>query len=576
MTENGWGRFCQLFDTLHGTNRTEQKVVAIEEYFRHVDDADAAWALWFLTGNKFPRPIRSTDLRRLVGRLAQIPEELVAECHEAVGDLAETMALLVGPSGSPSGSPFQSLVDIIEQVVRPLQGAPLARQTRILTEAWGALSTSQRLLLNKLILGNFRMGVARTLAIRGLSRALDLPVPLLTERLMGHWEPTPEFYRTLSASGAGSDPSGNPSGNLAPYPFFLAHPLEQPPEELGPPEDWLVEWKWDGIRAQLVRRRGETAIWTRGEELATRRFPELAEAGAHLPDGTVLDGEILAWNFARNEPAPFAVLQPRINSDRPMAATIRQAPVVLLAYDLLEMYGQDWRQKPIEFRLEQLQRCIADLPPDSAIRYHGPVDAATWQERQALWDDARKRCMEGLMIKRRGSAYGMGRVRGDWWKWKVAPLTVDAVLIHAMAGHGKRASLYTDYTFGLHKDGELVPVARAYSGLTDSEIRELDKWIRQHTIARRGAFRTVEPVMVMELGFDSVQRSTRHKSGLAVRFPRILRWRKDKPVSEADKIEVLEAMVREPVSAKLTLAKAKPTTIQEDFFSQQSDKDGGN
>jgi len=349
---------------------------------------------------------------------------------------------------------------------------------------------------------------------------------------MGDWTPSAEWFTTIVAP-----PSGDVADVSQPYPFYLASPLEGSPEALGDRGDWLVEWKWDGIRAQLIRRDGDTWLWSRGEELITHRFPEISAAATHLPDGAVLDGEVLAFRDGR--PMPFSALQQRIGRQKQVAQIMRAVPVVFVAYDLLERGREDIRAEPLHARREALARL---LPSESVLRLSEEV-RGSWEELTALRLESRERAVEGFILKRRDSAYGVGRRKGAWWKWKIDPLTVDAVLIYAQPGNGRRASLLTDYTFGVWHDGQLVPIAKAYSGLSNAEIEELDKWIRRHTLERHGPVRVVEPVQVFELGFEAIAPSTRHKSGVAVRFPRMLRWRTDKPAAEADTLESLRKLL---------------------------------
>ena len=328
-----------------------------------------------------------------------------------------------------------------------------------------------------------------------------------------------------------------------PYPFFLASPLEEPVAALGPREDWIAEWKWDGIRAQIVRRAGAAHLWSRGEELITHRFPEIAAAATRLPDGTVLDGEVLGFRDGR--PLPFSALQQRIGRRKQVAQMVRAVPAVFMAYDLLEDEGIDVRDRPMDDRRRMLERHAA-IP--GVLRTSGVVTAASWSELAAVRSESRTRGVEGLMLKRRSSLYGVGRRRGDWWKWKIDPYTIDAVLIYAQPGSGRRASLLTDYTFGVWHEGELVPIAKAYSGLSNGEIAELDKWIRRHTRERFGPVRHVEPVHVFELGFEGIAASSRHRSGVAVRFPRMLRWRTDKQAEEADTLDRVRRILDEALA----------------------------
>lgn len=528
-------RFASLYEALDATTRTSEKVAAMARYCGEAPAADAAWAVHFLSGN---RPKRLIGVRKLAAwamEEADVPEWLFEECYSAVGDLAETIALLLPAAAATTDDPLHSW---IEDRLLPLAGADEGEQREAVLRAWRTLDGTERFVWNKLITGAFRVGVSRNLVIRALAGASGIDEPTIAHRLSGNWAPTAASFASLvSADTDDADLS-------RPYPFFLAYALEDELAALGDVDDWQAEWKWDGIRAQLVRRRGRTFLWTRGEELVTERFPEIAEAARLLPDGTVLDGEILPW---RDEaPLPFAQLQRRIGRTKLGPKILSEVPVVLVAYDLLEHAGADVRSQPFWWRRDTLVELLSEVRGTDRFRVSPVVTAATWEELQREQARAREECAEGLMLKRRDAPYGVGRRRGPWWKWKVDPFTADAVLIYAQPGSGRRASLHTDYTFGVWNDqGELVPFAKAYSGLTDAEIRRLDAWIRRNTIEKFGPVRHVKPEHVFELAFEGIQPSTRHKSGIAVRFPRIVRWRTDKTVRDADSLETLRALISE-------------------------------
>jgi DNA ligase-1 len=350
---------------------------------------------------------------------------------------------------------------------------------------------------------------------------------------MGDWQPSAEFWRGLLA------PDTSASDISRPYPFCLAYPLGGNVENLGDIGQWQVEWKWDGIRAQLIRRQGRTFVWSRGEELMTDRFPELEALGALLPEGTAIDGEVMPWKDGA--PLPFAQMQRRIGRKVLGPKILAEVPVVLVAFDLLEYEGQDVRERPIEWRRAQLERIA---PPGTALVLSPLVRADSWDALHQLRQESRQRKVEGFMLKRLGSPYRVGRRRGDWWKWKIEPYSVDAVLIYAQPGSGRRASLFTDYTFGIWDNGKLVPFAKAYTGLSDEEIREVDAFVRRNTVERHGPVHVVKPELVFELAFEGIQESSRHKSGIAVRFPRMARWRHDKKPDEADTIETIRALLR--------------------------------
>jgi DNA ligase-1 len=526
--------FATLYDALDTTTSTNARVQALVDYFRGVEPADGAWAVYFLSGRRLKRFIGPALLHRWLVEASGEPEWLVDEAYASVGDLAETIALLLdGPATERADG--ASLAEWVESRLLPLRGyGPDAQRTQVL-EWWHGLPYRECFLLNKLLTGELRVGVSQTLVVRALAELSGLPRPAIEHRLMGEWSPTAEFYAALVHPEQRVEHQGS-----RPYPFFLASPLEDPPASLGDLADWQAEWKWDGIRAQLVKRSGEVHLWSRGEELVTARFPELASAAARLPDGLVLDGEILAWDEGAGV-QPFGVLQTRIGRTKLSRRLLESTPVRLLVYDLLEQDGDDLRAQPLVERRARLEQLLANvLPP---IMVGDVLHAASWDELAQLRAGSRERRVEGLMLKRRESAYGTGRTRGAWWKWKIEPFTFDAVLVYAQPGHGRRSSLYTDYTFAVWRSDELVPVAKAYSGLTDAEILQVDRWIRRHTLERFGPVRSVEPVQVFELAFEGINRSTRHKSGVALRFPHIARWRQDKPAREADTLETLEALI---------------------------------
>jgi DNA ligase-1 len=525
-------RFTDLYTALDSTNRTAEKVEILTGYFAATPPEDAAWALFFLTGRRLGRAISSMALRVWVAEESGLPLWLVEESYHAVGDLAETLALLLP---DPTGATDLPLHEVVEARMAPLLTLDEAARRSLVVQTWRELSAAQRLVWHKLITGEFRVGVGRTLVVRALAQVAGIPQPAMAHRLMGRWEPSAADYLKLI------DPAAAQVDHTQPYPFYLAHQLESAPAELGPLDDWQVEWKWDGIRAQVIHRRGEVLVWTRGEELVTNVYPEIAAVGAALPEGTVLDGEILAWR--EGQPLPFQVLQQRIGRKKVDAKLLRAAPVHLIAYDLLEQDGQDLRGLPLATRRSRLEALVAALPPRLAISLSPLVAAGSWEEVAALRAESRAHNAEGFMLKRRDSPYGVGRVKGDWWKWKIDPFTVDAVMVYAQPGHGRRASLFTDYTFAVWHEGELVPVAKAYSGLTDAEIRQVDAFVRRNTVERFGPVRAVRPELVFELAFEGIQPSGRHKSGIALRFPRMARWRHDKRPEEADTLATLQALL---------------------------------
>lgn len=524
--------FAALYAAIDGTTATQGKVAALVDYLRDAPPADAAWTVAFLTGRRPKRLVRTSDLREWAAAAAGIAPWLFEASYAQTGDLAETIALLVPDAAVTSET---SLAEWIEHRLLPLRRMAPDAQREALHQAWRELGGSARFVFTKLLTGGFRVGVSDGLVVKALAEVSGVPAETIAHRLMGTWEPSAEWYGQL----VGSDTTD--ADWSRPYPFFLAHALEEAPDALGPRADWQVEWKWDGIRAQLVKRNGELLLWSRGEELLAGRFPEIETAAAWIPDGTVLDGELLAWQEGR--PLPFAVLQKRITRKTVGKKLLADVPCHLLVYDCLEHGGTDIRERALAERREAAMALVETLPRGTPLSLSPVLPASTWDAVEEARGRSREQGAEGLMLKRRASAYGVGRRTGDWWKWKVEPLTADAVLVYAQAGHGRRAGLYTDYTFAVWDGDALVPFAKAYSGLTDAEIRRVDRFIRDHTIEKFGPVRTVEPTLVFELAFEGIAPSPRHKSGLAVRFPRILRWRQDKPAREADTLAGLRALI---------------------------------
>ena len=583
--------FSRLFAELDGSTATRDKQAALVRYFSgvaerassnrtgrpadgaaddvaHCAEHDAAWAVYFLAGGKPRQTVPTRILRDTARAIASLPDWLFEESYQAVGDLAETIAHVLPP---PARNSELGLARWVEERLLALKGESPETIARHLADWWDELDPAGRFLLTKLIGGGFRVGVSKLSVTRALATVSGVDPKIVAHRLMGYTDgrarPSAASYRALIAPPGSGNAEGSPSASHElrgqPYPFFLAHAQNEPVERferlLGSIDHWQVEWKYDGIRGQLVVRGGEAFLWSRGEDLVTDRFPELAALGARLPDGTVIDGEILVWrdadaNHPADMPAPFADLQTRIGRKTLSKKILAEKPVVLVAYDLLEADGVDVRSEPQSARRVRLEALVAEID-DAALRLSPVLREDSWAAFATLRDQARARGVEGFMLKRRDARYGVGRTKdaGTWWKWKIDPLSVDAVLIYAQRGHGRRASLYTDFTFAVwdrdqdvepERPRTLIPFAKAYSGLTDEEMLRVDAIVKKTTIEKFGPVRSVNPTQVFELGFEGIQRSSRHKSGIAVRFPRMLRWRFDKPIEEADTLVTLEALLR--------------------------------
>ena len=523
--------FARLFTALDQTNSTLKKVEALAAYFDESNDRDKLWTIAILSHRRPKRTVKTSLLRQWAAQMGNIPDWLFEEAYHTVGDLAESIALIVPEAGAEQD---EDLSHWIEQI-KGLDQVDEAQKREVITDAWNRMSSAERFVFNKLITGGFRMGLSQKLMTRALSVHTGLEENELAHRLMGNWTPEHTTFEQLILS-------PNETADLSkPYPFYLAYALEGEPENLGVPHEWFAERKWDGIRGQLIKREGQVFVWSRGEELVTDRFPEFHAFADLLPDGTVLDGEILPYKD--DTPLAFGLLQKRIGRKHLTKKILDEVPVRLIAYDLLEYQGEDMRNVPLADR-RQLLESLQKSQNNGVFMLSELVEFNDWsalaQERAA----SRNYHAEGLMLKRKSSTYQVGRKKGDWWKWKVDPLVIDAVMIYAQRGHGRRANMYTDFTFAVWQEGQLVPFAKAYSGLTDAEMREVDAFVKKNTIERFGPVRSVTPELVFEIAFEGINTSSRHKSGVALRFPRINRWRKDKPKEEANTLEDLKALLQ--------------------------------
>jgi len=517
--------FAALFDKIDQVQSTNEKVEHIKNYFASCSDEDGAWALFFLSGHRIKSLVGSKILLGLCSELVDLPLWLVEESYASVGDTAETITLLLPRKEISEIDNEYSLSEWMEEIIKPLQPLSVEKKRNVIISFWEQLSSKEIFILNKILTGSFRVGVSSLLTLKALSEAIHISREILSQRVMGNWEPDGSFFKSLKSL----EPHNR---YLNPFPFYLAHPFEGDLQDLGAISNWQIEWKWDGIRGQAVIGEEGAALWSRGNELISHQFPELIDSFKTIEKGTVLDGEILAYE--NNHPLPFAELQKRLGRKNVSKAMIEKIPIVLVVYDILEYKGVDLRDKPMHERRTILESIIFLSPK---IILSELIESSDWQEILSFRLESRSRGVEGLMLKMKNSPYGIGRQKGYWWKYKVDPMTIDAILMYAQAGSGQRANLFTDYTFGVWKDNELVPVAKAYSGLDKKEISELDRWIRKNTEEKFGPVRKVKAHYVFEIAFEGIQKSNRHKSGIALRFPRILRWRKDKPVTESDTLE---------------------------------------
>jgi DNA ligase-1 len=524
-------RFAELFTQLDQTTKLNAKVDALAAYFAEADDRDRLWTVAILSHRRPRRTVTTTRLREWAAELAGIPLWLFEEAYHVVGDLSEAIALTLPPAQAANE---QSLTYWIEYI-KALDGREEEDKKAQIAAAWQCMSYAERFVFNKLITGGFRIGVSQKLMVRALSQYTGIEENALAHRLMGNWTPDEDSFQSLVLSKDALEDSSKP------YPFFLAYALEDAPESLGDPAEWLAEYKWDGIRGQLLLRQGEVFVWSRGEELVTDKFPEFQALPGLLPAGLAIDGEILPYK--EGQVLTFNELQTRIGRKNVTKSILQKTPVVLRAYDLLEWQGEDIRYWPFAARRAQLEQLLAQHDGGGVLQLSEAVPFESWAQLAEIRAASRQNQSEGLMLKRKDAPYQAGRKKGGWWKWKVDPLTIDAVMIYAQRGHGRRANLFTDFTFAVWKGDELVPFAKAYSGLTDKEFNEITAWVNRNTLEKFGPVRSVQAVQVFELAFEGIRASSRHKSGIALRFPRISRWRKDKTAREADTLESLHALL---------------------------------
>lgn len=526
--------FSHLISILGTSTKTNEKLQALTDYFSVADDRDKVWVIAIFSGRRPRRFVNSTLLATWCMEMSELPAWLFTESYHTVGDLAETIALLLPENNHHAEACHEHpLSYYIENFIR-LEKEPEPVRKQFILDSWNEMNRNERFVFNKLITGNFRIGVSQKMMVNALSRLIQLDPAVIAHRISGNWDPsTTAFHDLLSEDIRGQDAS-------RPYPFFLAYAIDEGPEALGEPDEWQAEWKWDGIRGQLIRRNGMLFVWSRGEELMTDKFIEYHALTSHLPDGIALDGEIMPFNGT--SPLSFNVLQTRIGRKNVNKKQLQEAPVAFFAYDILEYEGKDIREYPLKERRALLEKVITGIN-HPVLRLSQTVSFGSWEELAEIRKSSRDMISEGIMLKRLSSTYQSGRKRGDWWKWKIDPMSIDAVMVYAQKGSGRRSNLYTDYTFAVRDGDKLVTFAKAYSGLTDREFAQVDNFVKKNSIEKFGPVRTVKPELVFEIGFEGIAPSNRHKSGVALRFPRILRWRKDKKPEEINTLEDLKIML---------------------------------
>ncbi|MDQ3020557.1 MAG: ATP-dependent DNA ligase [Bacteroidota bacterium] len=523
--------FAEFFESLDQTNKTNDRIEIIKDYFSKADDNDKLWTLYLFSGGKVKKKFNTSQLKAWAIEYSNLPEWLFNESYNSVGDLAETISLILPVKKNSSDLTLTQWVKYIERINNLTEEN---RKEKII-DAWNSLSQNERFVFNKLITGSFRVGVSQKTIVNALSQSEKIESNIIAHRLMGTWHPDKTSFKELLSGENINDEISKP------YPFFLAYSIDDKPEDLGNSEEWQAEWKWDGIRGQLIFRKGKLFIWSRGEELITEKFPEFESLINTLPDGIVLDGEIMCYGDSC--PLPFSLLQTRIGRKNITQKILKDAPAVFMVYDVLEFEGKDVREKSLIERRKMILDFRSLILDFSCLKISEEIKFSTWDELRKIREGSRELFTEGIMLKRKNSSYQVGRKKGDWWKWKVDPFTIDAVMIYAQKGHGRRADLFTDYTFAVWDGDKLVTFTKAYSGLTDKEIKEVDAFVKRNTLEKFGPVRTVKPELVFEIAFEGIALSNRHKSGVALRFPRILRWRKDKKIEEADILESLKKLL---------------------------------
>ena len=525
-------QFSSLVNILGTSTKTTDKLNALSQYFSSADNKDKVWLIALFSGRRPKRIVGAALLQQWCCEITNLPAWLFEESYHTVGDLAETIALLL-PEPADENSDINSLSFYLEKIIA-LEKADEQTKKKFITDRWLQISKDEKFVFNKLLTGGFRIGVSQKVIVNALAKTLKIDPSVIAHRISGKWDPvTTEFTDLLSEESTNIDYS-------KPYPFYLAYALEDIPENLGDPGGWQAEWKWDGIRGQMIKRNNELFVWSRGEELMTEKFPEYSLLNELLPNGLVLDGEIIPFNG--KEVLPFAILQTRIGRKNITKKQLTEAPIAFFAYDVLEYNGEDYRTKTMLERRTTLENIVQQANHNS-LQLSPVIAFNNWEELQNTRTRSRSMNAEGIMLKRKSSTYQVGRKVGDWWKWKIDALTIDAVMIYAQKGHGRRSNLYTDYTFAVKDGDQLVTFTKAYSGLTDKEFNEVDYFVKRNSIEKFGPVRTVKPELVFEIAFEGIAASKRHKSGVALRFPRMHRWRKDKKADEINTLDDLKKLL---------------------------------
>jgi DNA ligase-1 len=526
-------QFAELVTEIGSSTKTNDKLDALVNYFSsEAAEKDKVWVIALFSGRRPKRTVNTTQLATYAIELAHLPFWLFEESYHTVGDLAETIALLLPENNSKQqhAEPLHFYIEGLKSIEKETDEV----KKNFILRSWSGMNKAEQFVFNKLITGGFRIGVSQSIMVNALAKVLGLESSVIAHRISGQWDPSTITFDDLLGEHAVSIDYSKP------YPFYLAYAIEGDISELGEPDEWQVEWKWDGIRGQIIKRNDELFVWSRGEGLLTDKFPEYHTLQNLLPDGIVLDGEIIP--VVDGKPLPFALLQTRIGRKNITKKHLQESPIAFFAYDLLEYNSEDWRDKPLSERRTKLEEIVKQINHPTLL-LSDIVEFSSWEELTEQRMTSREVGAEGFMLKRKSSIYGTGRKRGDWWKWKIDPLVIDAVMIYAQKGAGRRSNLYTDYTFAVRDGDKLVSFTKAYSGLTDKEFAQVDNFVKRNSIEKFGPVRTVKPELVFEIAFEGIAASNRHKSGVALRFPRMSRWRKDKKPDEINTLDDLKKML---------------------------------
>ena len=525
-------QFAALIRKLELSSRQNEKVLVLSAYFQEAAEKDRVWAIALLSQRRPSRTMTLRQMKKWALEFSGIPEWLFEESYQIVGDLAETIALILPP---PTGQAEQGLSHWIETITE-LKGRASEAQKALVFKSWEVLDKAERFQFNKLVTGSFRVSVSQRLMTRALSLATGMPETVLAHRISGGWDPESTAFQDLVREQSPTEEAGRP------YPFQRIHPLEEGPNVLGETSGYLIDWKWEGIRCQLIRRSSNSFIWSEKGELITGAFPAIASALDNFPEGLVLDGEIVIMQDAGVGPA--SGIEKRLGMKKPGPKALRELPAAFIAFDILEREGTDLRDRPLLERKQQLLDLAGQVDATGeVILFSDPLPVNDWADVAGFRAEARNMRADGLLIKKRELPYRSGDVEGPWLHWKPEAHTINALLIYATRGQGGSTRQYTDLSFAVWAGDQLVPFTRTIEGLPEEDMAELSSWIRENTVERFGPVRSVRAEQVFEIAFEGIEPSSRHRSGLILRSPRILRWCRGLTPDRAGKLSSLKKLL---------------------------------